>query len=58
MQRYLGFRNAKIKTDMSVFLVIENEFDNFDNFDNMISIALIGFLSRNRARGEERWRRK
>ena len=30
MQRYLGFRNAKIKTDMSVFLVIENEFDNFD----------------------------
>ena len=49
MQRYLGFRNAKIKTDMSVFLVIENE---FDNFDNMISISLIGFLSRNRARGE------
>ena len=27
MQRYSGFRNAKIKTDMSVFLVIENEFD-------------------------------
>ena len=27
MQRYLGFRNAKIKTDMSVFLEIENEFD-------------------------------
>ena len=21
-------------TDMSVFLVIENEFDNFDNYDN------------------------
>lgn len=31
---------------MSVFWVIENEFDNFDNFDNMISISLIGFLSR------------
>ena len=28
---------------MSVFWVIENE---FDNFDNMISISLIGFLSR------------
>ena len=39
------------------FLVIENEFDNFDNFDN-ISISLIDFLSRNRARGEERRRRR
>ena len=27
MQRYSGFRNARIKTDMSVFWVMENEFD-------------------------------
>ena len=31
---------------------------NNDNFDNMISISLIGFLSRNRARVGERWRRR
>lgn len=36
MQRYSGFRNAKSNTDMSVFLVIANEFDNFDNFDNIL----------------------
>ena len=42
MQRYSGFRNAKIKTDMSVFSVIENEFDNFDNYNlNLLLIKRI-----------------
>ena len=33
MQINTGSWNEK-ETDMSAFLVIENEFDNFDNYDN------------------------
>ena len=42
---------------MSVFWVIENEFDTLTPY-SLNRLILIGFLSRNRARGEERWRRR
>ena len=42
---------------MSVFLVIENEFDTLTPY-NLNRLILIGFLSRNRAQVGERWKRR